>query len=122
LPLCRLDRPEWVDEQEQHPVLPLFQERLAANTLQEGLPLFWQAGGFKVAALDRADPATYLWLDPSGPELLAPANDTHVWSVAWTDGGVVMPVALLVPGSSGRPARIAHLLPGGPSDVLATQV
>ncbi|MFN8634758.1 MAG: hypothetical protein U0893_12955 [Chloroflexota bacterium] len=122
LACCTLDRAEWVAEADEQKTLSPFRQKLAANALEDGLTMSWTAGGLRVVALNRADSAAYCWLDPSGPALLAASLDTTVWSVAWTDGSAVLPLAFLAPGWGGRAPRLVHLLPGSPSDVLSTAV
>lgn len=122
LALCTLERPVRIAEPDEHKVLSIFRQKLAVNQLEDGMTLFWTAGGLRLVALNRADPAAYCWLDPSGPALLSTALDTTVWSVTWTDGSAVMPLAFLAPGWGGRAPRLVHLLPGTPSDILSTQV
>jgi hypothetical protein len=119
---CVLHRAEWVEEPDEHDQLRGFRHLLATNTLEDGTPLFWTAGGFRVVALKRGDSAGYAWFDPCGPALLSSALDTTVLALAWTDGSAVMPVAFLAPGYGGRPARIVHLLPGGPSEIISTAI
>lgn len=121
VPLCSLERPEWVDEPDEQAWLHDFRERLATNTLQDGSVLFWTASSFQVMTLNRADSASYVWLDPISPTLLASASDTMVWAVAWSNGGAIVPLGFLLPASSGRQPRIVHLLPGGPTAPLRTQ-
>jgi hypothetical protein len=118
---CTIERPEWVDEQDEQAMPGAFRQRLVEGKLEDGTPLFWQAGGLRAMTLDRADAASYAWLDQSGPTLLANAYDTRVWAVVWTDGGAAAPLAFLVPGSASRPPRMMHLVPGTPSDILETQ-
>jgi hypothetical protein len=118
--LCTLERPEWVEEQDEQAMMGAFRQRLGSGKLEDGTPLFWQAGGLRLMTLSRVDSSAYAWLDPSGERLLATAYDTVMWSFVWTEGGAIAPLAFLVPGAAGRPPRIIHLLPGSPTDVLAT--
>jgi hypothetical protein len=113
-----LEDPAWVtDHDEQNSLLP-FQRLLAANTLQDGTPLFWSSGGFRVHALQRDDAASYVWVDPSAAEAFAMAPTEKVWSIVWLEGAAVVPVALVTPAGKVSPPRLTHLIAGAPEETL----
>ena len=74
--------------------------------------------GFRIKELERDDPASYVWLDPSAAEALGRAPTAKVWAIAWMEGAAVVPVALVTTGSKVSPPRLTHLIPGSPEDLL----
>ncbi len=117
----RLEDPDWVkpqghpDEQRLHNVLqPLMQ-----NVLQDGIPLFWTSGGFRIRRLDRDDPASYVWLDPTTADVFGRVPARKVWAITWMEDAAIVPVAVVTPGEKGIPPRLTHLIPGAPEDVLS---
>ena len=63
----------------------------------------------------------YVWLDPSAVEAFATAPTEQVWAIAWMEGGCDRAVgALLTLGGRVNLARLTHLIPGAPSDVIST--
>ena len=118
----KLEGPGWVkdaDEPGQPAHRAGMQDVLTMGTLEDGAPLFWTAGGFRIRELDRDETAAYVWLDPSAAEAFRAALTEKVWAIAWTEGTWIVPVALLTPAGKATPPRLTHLLPGAPRDTLA---
>jgi hypothetical protein len=112
----------WVketDENQQQTSLQGPLRAVATNTLQDGAPLFWTAGGFRIRELDRGETAPHIWLDPSAVEAFRAAPTEKVWAITWTAGARIVPVALLTPAGMRTPSRLTHLIPGAPHDFLA---
>ena len=114
-----LDDPIWVPDAGEQDTAPL-RQMLARDKLRDGTPLIQNSGGFRIRELQRDDPASYVWLDPSAVEAFATAPTEQVWAIAWMEGAAIVPVALLTPGGRVNPARLTHLIPGAPSDVIST--
>jgi hypothetical protein len=117
----KLEDPGWVDESDenqQRTSLLGSLRALTTNKLQDGAPLFWTAGGFRIRELDRDETASYVWLDPSAVAAFRAAPTEKVWAITWTEGAAIVPVALLTPAGRLMPARLTHLIPGAPQDVL----
>lgn len=115
-----LANPRWVPETDEQDSLHHVRQALTSNRLQDGAALFWTSGGFRLRQLDRDDPSSFVWLDPTAAASFCAAPFEKVWSIVWMDGAAVAPVAMLLLGGSGRPPRLVHLIPGSPSDVIAT--
>ena len=115
----KVENPDWATEQQDATGLEPFQNRLGKNTLQDGAPLFWNSGGFRIRQLERDDPAAYVWLDPTAAEAFQSLPFDRPWAVVWMEGAAIVPVAVVTPTRQPRTPRIIHLLPGAPSDALA---
>ena len=114
----RMDRPAWVTEPDTERYgIQAFHQTLAARILVSGAPIFPSGGGFRLVELSRDDPAAYVWLDPSAADVFGAAPYEKAWSIAWTEAGAVVPVALI---ARGDPPRLTHLIPGASQDVLTT--
>jgi len=113
-----LEDPSWVTGQDEQNGLRVIQEVLSTGRQQDGALLFWNSGGFRIRELDRLDPASYVWLDPSTAEAFGQAPSAKLWAIVWMEGTAVVPVALLTLGGLVSPPRLTHLIPGTPEDVL----
>jgi hypothetical protein len=118
----KLDDPSWAkdsDDPEQQAHRAGIQDVVTMGKLQDGAPLFWTAGGFRIRELDRDETAAYVWLDPSAATAFRAAPTEKVWAIAWAEGATIVPVALLTPAGKVTPPRLTHLIPGAPRDTLA---
>jgi hypothetical protein len=114
-----LDNPSWEKtESNAQDVLHGFHLRLSTVKLEDNMLVFWNVNGFRIKQLERDDPASYIWLDPSAAEAFGQAPTPKLWAITWTEGKAEVPLALLTPGSKARPPRLTHLIPGLPEDLL----
>ena len=117
---CALDDAAWEAEDASDVLLRALHESALADTLTDGRPMLAAGSSFIVKQLQRSDLASCLWLDPSAMEALAQAPDEPLWAIIWTEPGAWVPIARIVPGGAGRPARLVHLIPGAPEAILAS--
>jgi hypothetical protein len=118
--LYRLDEPSWVAEKAVEQGTPAYvRKSLASDMLQDGEQIFWNSGGFRTRQLERDDPASYVWMDPTAAEAFGRSPVEKPWAVVWMEGAAIVPVALLIPDGRVNPLRLTHLIPGSPSDALA---
>ena len=97
-----------------------FRSELVAGRPVEDLPLFRNARAARLKALDRDRADAYTWLDRSTRTAFLDAASGPSWALAWVEGETIVPLALLAPGGIGRVARLVHLIPGTPADVLSS--
>jgi hypothetical protein len=91
---------------------------LTGRILISGALVFPSGGGFRLMELERDDPAAFIWLDPTAADAFGRASTDKVWSIVWTEGRAIVPVALVTRGDRGNPSCLTHLIPGAPEDVL----
>jgi hypothetical protein len=117
--LWTLDDPSWEKtESNSRDVLHGFHLRLSTVKLDDEMLVFWNVNGFRIRQLERDDPASYVWLDPSAAEAFGQAPTPKLWAIAWMEGKATVPLALLTAGSKFHPPWLTHLIPGLPEDVL----
>lgn len=116
--LCALEDPAWQSELDQRDRHRHLREILAGRAPPTTTYLA-ATSGIRLMEIRRADAATYTWLDPSAAEAFAAVPTEKAWAVVWTERAAMMPVALVTPAGWGSPARLTHLLPGSPTDVLS---
>jgi hypothetical protein len=119
--LCTIESPEWLPRSDDLDRLAPFQQMLANAKMQSGAYVVSYSGGLRVMEPKRSEVESYAWLDPTAASLCAAALAATAWAIVWQDGASVTPVALVEPSSPGSPARLTHLIPGLPSDLLAVQ-
>jgi hypothetical protein len=119
--VCTLGEPEWAGASEDLERLQPFRQMLANNTMHSGMYVVGYSGGLRIMELSQAEQRSYAWLDQSAGDALRWAPTPKVWAIVWLEGAAVVPVALVTPVAPGSPARLTHLIPGLPSDVLATE-
>lgn len=119
--LYALDRPAWVtdDADTERSGVQAFRQTLSARILVSGAPVFPMGSGFRLLELQRDDPADYVWLDPTAVDAFGATGSDKVWAIVWTEGGALVPVAIIWRPTASDPARLTHLIPGVPTDVLA---
>jgi len=118
---CALDDAAWEGETDApDQVTEGFRQALSIDKVVEGYPLTSAGGNLCARKLQRDDPASYAWLDDTAAAVLAQAPDKQAWAIVWVAGGLIAPVARIVPGQSGRPARLIHLVPGAPEAILSS--
>ena len=118
--LYRLDGAEWVarPEETERYGLHAFYQTLTDRILVSGALVFPTGGGLRLMELDRADPAVFVWLDSSAAEVFGRAPTEKVWTISWTEGKSIVPVAIVTRPERGDPPRLIHLIPGSPEHVL----
>lgn len=114
-----LDDPSWEKtESNSRDVLHGFHLHLSTVKLEDNMLVFWNVNGFRIKQLERDDPASYIWLDPSAADALGQAPTPRIWTIVWTEGKAEVPLALLTPGSKSRQPVLTHLIPGLPEAAL----
>jgi hypothetical protein len=117
--ICRLEHAEWDTEPDLNQLgIRAFYQTLNGRILVSGATVFPMGGGFRLLELERDDPAALVWLDETAAAAFGAAATPKVWTISWTDGKAVMPVAIVTRGDPNRAARLTHLIPGSPEDVL----
>ena len=116
---CALDGAAWEADDASDVLLRALHESARADSLTDGHPILASSSGFSVRKLRRNDPAAYTWLDQTAAAVLAQAPDHPVWAIVWAERDALVPVARIVPGGVGHPARLIHLVPGTPEAILA---
>jgi hypothetical protein len=119
--LCALEQPAWEtsgSETVQYGVQAFYQT-LTARVLVNGAVVFPSGGGFRLMELERDDPAAFVWLDSSAAEAFGRAPTKKVWSIVWTVGNTIAPIALVTRGDRGSRPCLTHLIRGTPEDVLS---
>jgi hypothetical protein len=91
---------------------------LAAGDLLGGKSAYVEHGRLRVISLDAEDAASCVWPDLAMAWAFQDAATSPVWAIAWVDGALVAPLAIVEPGDGTRPARVVHLVHGNPSDKL----
>jgi hypothetical protein len=117
---CALDDVAWETDDGMDVLLRAFRESAGADTLTDGHPILAATPGFSVRKVQRGKLDDYVWLDATAEAELRQMPDDQVWMIVWTERGALVPVARIVPGGSGRPARLAHLIPGTPEVILGS--
>jgi len=116
--LCALEDPAWQAEPDQSDRHRHLREILAGRAPLATTYLA-ATSGIRLMEIRRADAAAYAWLDPSAADAFAAVPTEKAWAVVWTERAAMLPVALVTPAGWGSPARLTHLLPGSPTDVLS---
>jgi hypothetical protein len=91
-----------------------FRNLLDRGHLSDGYPVL-QGGLLRVRQVSVKETDSYDWLDPTAREVFRRSAGDQSWALAWGDGGLVMPLALVAPRETLRPPRLTHLVPGAPS-------
>ena len=118
---CTMLDAEWQPEEEhaERQQLTAFRTDLAANTVKEDYaPLNWTVNTLRFMRLDRADIASYVWLDSTVATAFSEIASPDAQALVLAADNIVVPLAVLRPGDTHRNARIVHLIPGLPADVL----
>ena len=118
--LCTLEQPAWetAGTETVKYGIHAFYQTLTGRILISGALVFPSGGGFRLMELERDDPAALVWLDPSAAEAFGRAPTEKVWSIVWTVGNTIAPVAIVTRGERGDLPRLTHLIPGAPEDIL----
>ena len=113
---CDLVNPEWVawTDQERQRLAPLRAALAAGTPVPDDAVPGYALASLPLTQTDRDD---YAWPTPDVAAAFAEAGD-QPWGMAWTDGDLVVPLALVEPTRASRPARLAHLLLGRATDPL----
>ena len=113
-----LDQPDWQAPWggDEDP-LSDFRARLSSGKLNEG-PLFPGGGPVKVLQIDPAEADLFVWPHPATAAAFQAAATGKGWALAWVDGSLILPLALLSPGGLFRSGRLIHLVEGAPADPL----
>jgi hypothetical protein len=113
--------PEWAgdhpEEGQEDPLAP-FLAAWDKGSLKENQPVFRYGGALQVKSLQPDDLDTCVWPDPAVAPLLRQAmNGGPAWTLTWTEGALMVPLAVLRPGGRfwGKP-RLVHLVPGLPEE------
>jgi hypothetical protein len=61
-----------------------------------------------------------VWPDPAAAAVFRSVGAGEVWALAWVDGALVAPLALLKPAGLFQKPQLIHLVPGHPATPLAT--
>jgi hypothetical protein len=119
LPLCALEDAAWVTDErdEDDDQYARFLAGLAMEQVRHSGMIGWYGVSVTVGEIEQARAAEYDWIDPSMASAFSTAARSQS-SALWVNAHpLTFPVALLEPGPG---ARIVHLVPGLPSDRLAT--
>jgi hypothetical protein len=95
-----------------------FRDLLTTDRLHDGLPIFNSGGPLRVRQLAPTESASYVWLDPPAETLFRESPERTVWSLVWQQDAICVPLAILQPRWFAQSARLVHLVPGRPIDVL----
>jgi hypothetical protein len=93
-------------------------QALAAGDFLSGKAAYLEHGRLRVLRLEAEDAAGCVWPDPATSLAFQDAATQPVWTIAWLDGPLVTPLAIVKPGDGTRPARLVHLVEGNPGDDL----
>jgi hypothetical protein len=118
---CRLEAPRWPPPRfEPDDALTRWRRAAAAGQLADNQPLLGPYGPLQVKALVAAEAPHYDWLDPAAEAAFRAVARDQTWAVTWVRDGLLVPLAVVVPGSNRLPARLVHLVPGTPGEPLAS--
>ncbi|HYF95333.1 MAG TPA: hypothetical protein VD969_24240 [Symbiobacteriaceae bacterium] len=109
--VCTMANPGWAD-------LAAEALLLAPNDPRKEQPVFSGGGGLRLVQVVPDDLNVYAWLHPTMIDAARAALQHSQRAVAWVDGALVAPLAILVPGGLLRRARLVHLVAGAPAEVL----
>lgn len=109
--VCTVTNPSWTDLEEDALLL------VPKDPRKDQL-IFSGGGGLRLVQVVPDDLHVYAWLHPSMMEAARVALQHSQWALAWVDGALVAPLAVLSPGGLLRRARLYQLVPGAPAEVL----
>ncbi|HLN65526.1 MAG TPA: hypothetical protein VK464_28715, partial [Symbiobacteriaceae bacterium] len=112
----------WVKEEpdQGEDLLANFLQAWDRGSLKENQSVFRYGGALAVKQLQPDDLPACAFPDPAEADLLRTVmNGGPVWTVAWTEGALLTPLAVLHPGGKlwGKPA-LTHLVPGIPKEIF----
>ncbi|HYF76663.1 MAG TPA: hypothetical protein VD973_06010 [Symbiobacteriaceae bacterium] len=91
---------------------------LVPNDPRKDQLIFSGGGGLRLVQLAPDDLNVYAWLHPAMMEAARTALQHSQWALAWVEGALVAPLALLIPGGLFRRSKLVHLVPGAPAEAL----
>ena len=117
---CVLEDAGWVapPKEEEDPLAP-FRKALASGKLEDGQVVVRGGGPLRVKQLEAAMTSSYVWPSPSTEAAFRSAVADRHWALAWMQGALTTPLALIVPGGRLHQPRLIHLVPGTPEATIA---
>jgi hypothetical protein len=94
-------------------------QALARGQVVDGMPVVGYSSSIQLRELSAAAAQTYTWCDPSAARILPSRKGQSAWGIAWVQKGLIVPLALVLPGGMLHPPQIVHLLDGGVAQPLA---
>lgn len=116
---CVLEDASWaaVPKDEEDPLAP-FRETLASGKLEDGQMVVRGGGQLRVKQLEAAMATSYVWPAPSTEAAFRSVVSDRHWALAWMQGALTTPLALIVPGGRLHKPRLIHLVPGNPEETI----
>jgi hypothetical protein len=91
---------------------------LVPNDPRKDQHIFSGGGGLRLVQFAPDDLNVYAWLHPAMMEAARTALQHSQWALAWVEGALVAPLALLIPGGLLRRSKLLNLVPGAPAEAL----
>jgi hypothetical protein len=116
---CRLEAHRWTPPgYGSSDTLTRWLQAATTGQLADDQPVLGPYGPLRVKALTVDDARHYDWLDPAAEAAFRAVAKGQVWALSWLRDGLLVPLAIVVPGAHRRPAQLVHLVPGCPADPL----
>jgi hypothetical protein len=104
------------EEKAEHLASPW--KSLDLTKLEDCKPVFAYRANLQVRRLAADDADGCAWPDPATSQAFRAAAREPVWTIAWIDGPLVVPLAILIPPGFLSPAKLVHLTHGNPVERL----